>query len=374
MTDQKVPRIGVVGLGNIGLHHTEQITTLDAQLVGGVDVNSDARTDYETTYDVPTYERLETLISEEEPDAIAVTTPNKFHQDASITALNHDVSVLCEKPPAHTLDGARKIARAHQQSDGFFMAGFNNRFDATTETVRDYRDAGQLGDITHIEANYIRRRGIPGRGSWFTQKAVAGGGCLVDVGVHILDLALYLLDFPDVEEVTGITRAEFGGREDYTYEDMWGEDQGPEHYDVEDRAVGLIRLADGKTITLNVSWAANRETRHDLVIEGTEAGVQYSFEGEEVTYYETDHEAESLETRTETVPDSVSHYREYEHFLDALRAGETPALNTMEQALTVQQVLDAVYTSSQEGQAIDFQDRYDTELLSRSGQPIPADD
>jgi predicted dehydrogenase len=233
------------------------------------------------------------------------------------------------------------------------MVGFHNRYLASIEVLVDQRDRGRFGDLTHVEANYIRRRGIPGRGSWFTSKEIAGGGALMDIGVHALDLALYLLDFPEIVEVTGQTRSEFGTQEDYTYLQMWGEDAGHERFDVEDSVGAFIRCADGRTISLDVAWAANRPSNNEFVVRGTGAGAHLDRSTGEMTVYETspDGAAHFSDTQVET-RERDAHAAEQETFLRAVAAGERPGRNTVEQGLAVQRVMDAIYRSSEAGRAV----------------------
>ena len=114
------------------------------------------------------------------------------------------------------------------------MIGFNNRFAAPVDVLTSYRAAGRFGEITHSEANNVWR-GIPGRGSWVTSKAVAGGA-IIDLGVHAIDLTLSVLEFPEIAGGSAITRAAFGSHEGYTSLHVWGDDEGPEAFDVEDAA------------------------------------------------------------------------------------------------------------------------------------------
>jgi predicted dehydrogenase len=232
------------------------------------------------------------------------------------------------------------------------MVGFNNRFSNPVEVLKHDVRSGRYGDVTHVEANYVRRRGIPGRGSWFTSKAVAGGGALIDIGVHAVDLALYFLDFPEVVEVTGTTRTEFGGREDYAFLRQWGADEGPGGFDVEDSASAFVRCADGRTVSLEVAWAANRPDSDEFVVRGTEAGATLDRNSHELTVYEAGvGGANHLSTTTVETRECVTHREEQRAFVSAVREG-TLDRNTVDQALTVQRVVDAIYRSSAEGRAI----------------------
>jgi predicted dehydrogenase len=344
-------RIGIVGLGNIGSYHADFLREVEsAELVAGLDVDATARRTFAEEYGVETYEDRADLFSE--VDAVIVTTPNRFHEEYAVGALEAGLDVLLEKPLAHTVESAERIAEAAEAAEGICMVGFNNRFSNPVEVLKHDLRAGRYGDVTHVEANYVRRRGIPGRGSWFTSKEVAGGGALIDIGVHAIDLALYFLDFPEVVEVSGTTRAEFGGREDYAYLRQWGADEGPGGFDVEDSASAFIRCADGKTVSLEVAWAVNRPDTDEFVIRGTEAGATLDRNDHELSVYEAGvGGANHLSTTTVETRESVTHREEQRAFVSAVQKG-TLDRNTVDQALSVQRVIDAVYRSSAEERAI----------------------
>jgi predicted dehydrogenase len=351
MTESASPRVGIVGLGNIGQYHVDRLRELGANVVGGMDIDATARSHFTETYGIAAYDDHEDLFDVAE--AIIVTTPNKYHEEYATDALEAGLDVLLEKPLAHSVESAERIAATAQEADGFCMAGFNNRYANPVEAVKGHQADGRFGDVRHVEANYIRRRGIPGRGSWFTSKEVAGGGALIDIGVHAIDLALYFLDFPEIVEVSGQTRAQFGGREEYSFIEMWGEDIGPEGFDVDDSASAFIRCADGSTVSLEVAWATNRESSQDFVLRGTDAGAKFDKSTGDLTVYESSEVGtdQLTDATVETRPNDA-HKSEQEAFLAAVAAGEAPERNTMEQALTVQRVIDAIYRSSERNEAV----------------------
>ncbi len=351
MTNVNDVAVGIVGLGGIGRHHASLLAERGENLVGGMDVDADARSRFHDEFGVHAYEDETALY--EECDAVLITTPNRFHEEYALSALDAGLDVLLEKPLAHTLRSAERIADAAASAEGFCMVGFNNRFAEPVQVVKQYQDEGRFGETTHVEANYVRRRGIPGRGSWFTAGEVAGGGALIDIGVHAIDLALYFLDHPEVVEVSGTTRSEFGDRDDYAFVHMWGDDAGPEGFDVDDSASAFVRDVDGNTISLEVAWATNRPPTDEFVVRGTEAGATFDRGSDELTLHEAaigggHHLTDTVvETR-----DGDSHAAEQAVFLKAVADDEPPSINTVEEALSVQRVVDAIYRSSEEGRAI----------------------
>lgn len=343
--------VGIVGLGGIGTHHARQFLDRNANLVGGMDIDADARRRFYNEFGVDTYEDPEELYADCE--AVLITTPNRFHEEYATGALEAGLDVLLEKPLAHTLESAERIADTAADAEGFCMVGFNNRFRKPVQVIKHYQDEGRFGETKHVEANYVRRRGVPGRGSWFTSKAVAGGGALIDIGVHAIDLALYFLDHPEVVEVTGETRSEFGGRDDYAYIDTWGGDEGPEGFDVDDSATAFIRGADGSTVSLEVAWAANRPPTDEFVIRGSRAGATFDRGRDELTLHEASvGGGHHLSDTDVTTRDDDSHGAEQDVFLEAVAGGEQPAINTVAEGLAVQRVIAAIYRSSETGRAV----------------------
>ncbi|AEH37981.1 oxidoreductase domain protein [Halopiger xanaduensis SH-6] len=348
-------RTGIIGLGNIGQYHAERLVDLSVPIVGGMDIAEEARTRFGRRYDVDVYEDHQELY--DTVDAVIITTPNKYHEEYAIDAFERDLHVLLEKPLAHSLESARRIADAADDSEGVCMIGFNNRFANTVRIVKNRIERGDLGDVIHVEANYVRRRGIPGRGSWFTRRQIAGGGALIDLGVHAIDLALYLLGYPEVKEVNGVTRGDFGSREEYAYLEMWGDDAGPSEFDVDDSASAFVRCADDRTISLEVAWATNRPADHEFVIRGTESAARFDLLEGDLSFHSAstagpDHlEDTSVETRQ-----NDTHTEEQKTFFDAIVAGED-CDDSVEQALSVQRIIDSIYRSSEEGQTITVGER-----------------
>lgn len=354
MTELSSVRLGFVGLGNIAQLHADEVLEVGGTVAAGTDVDADARERFAETYDADVFEDATEMY--EHVDAVVVSTPNSFHEEYVTSAMQAGLDVLVEKPLAHSLESAERIADVAEEAEGFCMVGFHNRFRGPVQVLDQYRADGELGDVSHVEANYVRRRGVPGRGSWFTRKEISGGGAVIDIGTHAIDVALYLMGFPEVEEVSAQTRAQFGPDDDYTYLNMWGYDEGAGGFDVEDSATAFVRCADGKTLSLEVAWATNRHPSQEVVVRGDGGGAHLDMADDSLTVLDTaatgaDHHRD---TEIET-GDDEAHGLEQAYFLEHVASGETPAMNTVQQGLTVQRVMDAIYRSSESGTAVSIE-------------------
>ncbi len=343
-------KTGIVGLGNIGHYHAERLVDQNVSLVGGMDVATEARTRFATRYDADVYDDHRDLY--DTVDAIIITTPNKYHEQYAIDAFERDLHVLLEKPLAHSLESAKRIANAARDSSGHAMVGFNNRFANTVQIVKNRIDRGDLGRLVHVEANYVRRRGIPGRGSWFTRRQIAGGGALIDLGVHAIDLALYLLEYPRVAEVTGTTRGEFGPREEYTYLEMWAEDAGPAGFDVDDSASAFVRCENDVSITLEVAWATNRPANHEFIIRGTDSAARFDLLEGDLSFHSANSIGpDHLEDTSVKTNQNDTHSAEQQAFFDGIVTDDTDD-DSISQALSVQRIIDGIYRSSENRQTV----------------------
>ncbi|WP_225336040.1 Gfo/Idh/MocA family protein [Halomicrobium urmianum] len=352
--------IGIIGLGLMGTRHAANLSDLDADIVAGTDVDPDARRAFENKFQATTYADHERMFESTDLDGVVITTPNKFHEPAATVALDDSVAVLCEKPLAHSLDSAERIAVADERSDAFCMAGFKHRFSPAASLFKAYQQDGELGDINAIEGAYVRRRGIPGLGSWFTNEEVAGGGSLIDIGVHAIDFALHLADYPDVKEITGVTRSTFITRDDYDDPDDWAGkwDTSDGSNDVDDSATVFLRCEDDLTISLEIAWATNRNPDETFIVRGTEAGVRMDLRGNSLEVYKTgskDHD-HYQDTTLRSERDTNKLYEEDAAFLEGIRTGERPEVNQIDEALQVQRVIDGIYQSSTQQSSITLDD------------------
>ncbi|WP_137290771.1 Gfo/Idh/MocA family protein [Natronorubrum halophilum] len=331
MNDDQAVRIGIVGLGTIGRIHATRLDDLGATLAGA-DLDVDARAAFVEEFDAATYADHHALL-DSGVDAVVVGVPNRAHEKIATDALEAGVDVLLEKPLAHSVESAERIAAAARDADGFCTVGFTMRYANPTKRAVELRETGHLGSLSHVSIDYLRRGGVPGGGrGWFTDESLAGGGVLMDLGVHIIDLALHLLDYPPIIEVTGRTRSEFG------------------EYAVDDSATALLRCADGQTISVETSWHGTATPSRECVVRGTEGGLGFEVSGSELTYVtaDADEAVDAIEVEAEDM-----HLAEDREFLEAVAGAREPT-ETIEEALVVQRVIDAIYESSERGQAVGF--------------------
>src|SRR3954469_20683642 len=210
-------------------------------------------------------------------DAVSVAVPTFLHAPVAIAALERGLHVLAEKPIARTVEEADAMVAAARAADRVLDVAFNHRQRGDIQKLKSVIDAGRLGRPYYAKAWWLRRTGIPTLGSWFTRAELAGGGPLLDIGVHVLDYSLFLLDNPGITAVSASTydllgSAGFGSSPD---DDKSGATDATT-FDVEDLATALMRLEDGGTLLVEASWAAHRTHRDEfgITLYGTEGGAE----------------------------------------------------------------------------------------------------
>lgn len=341
--------IGLIGAGNIGQIHARAIESLGESITAVADIDSANRDSFADEFGVVSaYDDYRTMLDEEDLDLVIVSVPNSLHAECAIAALEADVDVFVEKPLAHTLEDAERLAAVEAESAGRVTVGFVRAFEPWVAEIRSAIAGGELGDVYDIDAEFVRRRGIPQLGSWFTRKHVSGGGAVIDIGVHVIHLALHLLDFPSVKSVSATTGGHFGSKAEYTYLNMWGGapiDDGA--FDVDDYARALVRTADGTTIHLHLAWASNGKSNESLRIYGGRAGATIDGVGssQRATMYST--RGEGLTDTEVHLPDADRFTAQWEYVVAVTRGDVKPSQNTLEEGLAVQRVVDAIYESAE---------------------------
>ena len=224
---------------------------------------------------------------------MSVCTPNNMHPTISIDAMRAGKDVLCEKPAARTYAEALEMQKVQHETGRILNIGVVNRFNDSVNLIKKFIDDGKLGEVFHVYVSFRAHRSIPGLGGAFTTKAIAGGGALIDWGVHYLDIVMYCCGDPKPVTVTGEAFCKLGrDMKNYAYKSMWAENTKNVDgtYDVDDSVTALIRT-EGPVITVNGAWAQNigqSETYIDFM--GDKAGIRLQY-GSDFTVYTAEHGA-----------------------------------------------------------------------------------
>jgi predicted dehydrogenase len=350
-------RVGIVGLG-IGRHHLRAYQQIPGvEVVAAADVDAERLQAVAGASGVPhLYEDYAPLVANEDVDAVSVCTPNYLHAPVTIAALEHGKHVLCEKPLARTVEEGRAMVAAAREAGRVLKVVFNHRERGDVQVLKRAIEAGTLGRIYHAKAWWLRRNGIPGLGSWFTSREMAGGGPLIDLGVHMLDMALYLLGEPRTRSVSAVTYAELGTRGrggNVRAQKMAASDR----YEVEDLASVFLRLEDNASLILETSWATYRANNDEfgVTLYGTEGGAEIRVvnyvQGDTLTVY-TDLVGVPSDIQPH-VGKGEGHLAVVRDFVDIVRGSNWGAY-TGEEGLYRTQILEASYRSAREGREVAF--------------------
>ena len=341
-------RVGVIGLG-IGRHHIRGYQSHPhAEVVAIADLDDARLAEVGDQYGVSKrYPSGEQMIATEGLDVVSIATPNKYHKPLTIAALEAGCHVLCEKPMAMNATEARDMLAAATKTGKRLMIDFSYRFSEQSQVLKAQVDAGVLGEVYFARTLWHRRRGLPRFGGWFGQKALSGGGPLIDLGVHRLDLALWLMGYPRPVWVMGRTYNPIAS--------ALAAEQGVD-YDVEDLAAAMITFENGATLEIEASWAANVKEREwmETRLFGTKGGLlqrnlneTYEFEAELYVEQAGAPFDVKLHASSRRAPELNAMY----HFCDSIVTG-APHTATGEEGLLVMEILDAIYKSAESRQPV----------------------
>lgn len=364
-------RVGIIGLGFIGTQkhlaglaqHTDR-----AEIVAFCDLEIDraekAKASHGTADSYTTTDYRDVL-ADPSIDVVHVCTWNVNHCEITCAALEAGKHVLVEKPMAVTGADARKMVETAERTGKKLSVGFQYRLRKESQFLRKVVDEGRLGEIYAAKAHAVRRRGVPIWGV-FTDKSKQGGGPLIDLGGHAIDLALWYMDNYDVESVTGVVNYKLGDKPEGNMAGPWD----PATYTVEDSAFGFVRFTNGASLFVEASWALNvQESREACVtLMGTEGGadtVQAKTGADLVVTLNNVQGGELVKTQPETGAayfgaggSAMSGFEymgglEAGKWIDAILNDGEPYV-TGRQAMVVTEILDAIYTSAQTGEPVYF--------------------
>lgn len=346
-------QLGVIGVGGIAeVAHLPNYHQLGAQ-VTAVCTNHPERIE-ETLHRYGinrSFRDYQQLLAIEEIDAVSVCVPTFLHKEITVAALSAGKHVLCEKPPAISAQDAAEMLAVAQKNDRQLVYAFSARFRAEVRKLKAFAQKGKLGDIYGAKVGWMRRRGNPA--GWFTDKARAGGGAMIDLGVHGLDLAWWIMGRPAPVSVTAEIYNKFGN---YHSDDAATPDPVMQRhlvskekttFDVEDSAFAMVRFADGSHLMIEASWALNCPAeRRYTTFYGTKGGAH--LENGLQLYTEIDGTLVDIQAH---IQPADAYRNQVQHFVAVLKGQEKP-IATAQDGVVVMQMIDAIYKSANEHREI----------------------
>jgi predicted dehydrogenase len=354
-------KIGVIGAGAIAQEgHLKSFSKLDGVSIEAIaDPNEMKLRAVAERFQIPrVFPRWEDLVNCDDIDGVVVCSPNAFHALHSKSAMKAGKDVLYEKPVAITSSEIKEVLQIATETGKIFMGAFCQRFRPHAVLLKKMISSGDLGEIYYAKVSYLRRRGIPGLGSWFTSKKLAGGGALLDVGVHMLDLVIYLMGCPKPMNVLGTTYSKF---QDQAVDGGWPPmdtrigDKNDGLFDVEELASALVTFQDNRSLFVEASWAGNSETGLRLSLFGTKAGALYS--STDTPSLKIFGEVGGVLSDTvPLLPEGKDVFlAEAEHFVECIRSRTLP-ITTPDEILTDVKILEAIYASAEKKQAVTLEE------------------
>jgi len=343
--------IGILGAGMIANVHAEAARAVGTTVVAVRDPRKAKTDEFSTKHNCEAEESVEALLSRTDIDGVIIAVPNDQHASLAIQALQSGHHVLLEKPMAMSIEQCDEIISTRDSSGKVLQMGFVCRYSPAAMKAKELVESGKIGEVLHVQATLLRQRGIPGIGGWFTTKERSGGGCLIDIGVHLIDVAMHVTSCTSPVRVSGTCNQAFT-IDSYAYEEMWSTPNLDGTFDVEDRIRASVRDESGVTFQYDVSWATHlpESTMKDgLVIEGSEGALVIDLWTDKLTMGFSEHGTPKEETISFDVTDAWDDAFQAEHFAfaNAIRNGKLEInAGSGEDGRLVQSIVEAIYTSN----------------------------
>lgn len=351
---EKKIRIGIIGCGGIATcAHVPAFKVMpEAEITAICDIIPEKMDKIEKLIDgkVEKYTDYKKLLDNKNVDAVHICTPNCFHSEMAVAALEKGKHVFCEKPDAMNVTEVIKMRDTAKKSKSVLMVMRNNRHLNSSKYLKKKIENGEFGDLYCGRCGWIRRRGIPGKGGWFTTKSLSGGGPLIDLGVHMIDLSIYLMGNPRPVAVSGSVYNHFadGGDISDSQHSAFGDKVKDGIFDVEDHAIGFVRFENGASLQIEFSWASNIEAEKNFVeLRGSKAG--FTWENGKCRIF-----GEENGALTDIMPAfgaDNGHKNNIQHFLNVINKKEKPDF-VIEQGVHMIKILQAIYESAKTGKEI----------------------
>lgn len=346
-------KLGFIGTGSMADLHadTYKRTNMNVEFVACCDINEKRLKNFSEKFNIEkTYTDYNKMLAENKLDAVVVTTWNNAHAPATIAALNAGVNVFCEKPMALNQAEAIEMKAAAEKNNKLLMIGFVRRFGNDAKTAIEFVKDKTMGDIVYAKASYLRRRGFPG--GWFGNKELSGGGTLIDIGVHVIDLTRYIMGCPKAVSVYGFT-ADNLHPETLTAGSTspWQTSDGKtDIYNVEDLVSAMIKFDNGAVLQIESSFNLNiKSDCGNVELFGTKAGIKLSpFE----IYTDMNGHIADITVGGETGTGDFF-AEEDKHFIDCIKNG-TICMSTADDGIEIMKIVDAIYLSAKTGKSVEL--------------------
>ncbi len=345
-------RVAIIGTGSISNCHMGGYKAIPdkCEVVAVCDIDEEKVKNYAAQYNVPAYYTdYNEMLAKEKIDAVSVCTWNAAHKGATIAALRAGCKVLCEKPMAMTAAEGEEMMAVSKETGNLLMIAFVRRFGNDADLIRKFVDGGTMGDLYYAKATYLRRNGCPG--GWFGDKEYSGGGPLIDLGVHVIDLVRFLAGSPKPVSVYGVTYGNLGPNRAGGGQDWVSSTKGNFKYDVEDFASAMIRFDNGLTLTVEASFNLNiKHDRGEIELFGTKSGAKID---PQVEFFG---DMNGVFVDIKPFGDTALNFdglfgREINHFVDCCQ-GNAECISPMEDGVMLMKILDAIYESAKTGHEV----------------------
>lgn len=341
-------RVGIVGAGNIcqSAHLPAYATMKDlVEVVAIADIDRLLAESAAEKFGIPAvYGSVEELLAGTEVDYIDCCVWTAAHAPVVIAAAKAGKDILCEKPLAATLEQGLAMQEAVREAGVKFMLAVVTRYGNEQLKVHEMQENGEFGDIYYAKTSYMRRRGTPG--GWFTDRELAGGGPVLDIGVHCIDRTWFLMGRPKPVTVSAEVSYRIGDYQTKGVSRWCPLSKSRGIFNTEDSAVVFIRFEGGVVMSAEIAWAENGPASATTVLYGSKAGCTF----EPLTVFTEDANGYLADMKPDLKENNIFE-EEIRHFLTCLREGSEP-LSPMEDAVTVQRMLDAIYRSAGEHREI----------------------
>jgi predicted dehydrogenase len=309
-----------------------------AELVALVDLDEVRLQEFSAQYpEAKAYTDYQAMLAECTPDVVSVALPNFLHEPVTVDCLEAGAHVMCEKPMAHTLASALRMEHAAERTGKNIFMNLSQRFRDVNMAARKIMETGALGEVYHGYTEWTRRNWIPGFGGWFGQKEKSGGGPMLDIGVHKIDIALWLMGRPKPVTVSGTAHYRRGV--------PLAKEQGVE-FDVEDYSTGFVRFENGASLLFETSWAGYQQTysQESLKLIGTKGGIETVQKPDGGSDYLFNQEVGGVPLASRIIPEGKA--PNSTHLLVDCILDDTPFPANMEDGLRMQVILEALYLSA----------------------------